>query len=71
MQPLIEYLVGKDSFNRVMAESSTFLIAYGVHKVFAPFRLATTMAVAPPLVRYLRRKGILKHPQIKPKSPVK
>lgn len=51
----------------IMVNSSTFAIAYGIHKLFAPVRLMTTMAVGPLLVTYLRKKGFLKHPEISKK----
>lgn len=47
------------------AGASTFVIAYAVHKVFAPVRIAITLTATPFIVRYLRRVGILKPPTIK------
>ena len=44
----------------IAAGASTFVIAYAVHKVFAPARIAITLTCTPFLVRYLRRVGILK-----------
>ncbi|XP_063973021.1 uncharacterized protein LOC135160420 [Diachasmimorpha longicaudata] len=44
----------------IMTGSSTFLVAYAVHKVFAPVRISITLASTPFIVRYLRRIGILK-----------
>lgn len=52
---------------KIMVNSSTFAVAYGVHKLMAPIRLGITMTVVPFLVRFLRRKGILKHPDISKK----
>lgn len=49
---------------KILSGSSTFAIAYGIHKLFAPVRFMITFAVAPVLVQFLRRKGILKHPEI-------
>ena len=40
--------------------ATTFVIAYAVHKAFAPVRISVTLACAPLVVRYLRRKGVLK-----------
>ena len=40
--------------------ATTFVVAYAVHKAFAPVRISITLACAPLIVRYLRRKGILK-----------
>ena len=42
------------------AGATTFVIAYAVHKVFAPVRIGITLSSAPFIVRYLRSKGILK-----------
>ncbi|XP_015126843.1 uncharacterized protein LOC107048269 isoform X2 [Diachasma alloeum] len=47
----------------IMTGSSTFLVAYAVHKVFAPVRISITLASTPFIVRYLRRIGILKMPK--------
>lgn len=46
--------------NSVTAGASTFVIAYAVHKVFAPLRISITLASAPFIVRYLRKRGFLK-----------
>ncbi|WAR11505.1 F210B-like protein [Mya arenaria] len=48
--------------SRVAAGSTTFVLAYAVHKVFAPVRIATTLTCTPLIVRYLRRVGFLKQP---------
>ncbi|CAH2243126.1 jg14420 [Pararge aegeria aegeria] len=47
-------------FNAVTSNAGTFVIAYGVHKIFAPARIAITLTATPFIVRYLRRIGILK-----------
>jgi Protein of unknown function (DUF1279) len=52
--------------SKIATGASTFVIAYAVHKVFAPARMATTLAATPFIVRYLRRIGILKRPPPKP-----
>jgi hypothetical protein len=51
--------------SRIATGASTFVIAYAVHKVFVPVRIATTLTATPFIVRYLRMKGILKAPKIK------
>ncbi|XP_046356564.2 uncharacterized protein LOC124135332 [Haliotis rufescens] len=56
-------LVGSEA---VVAGAGTFVVAYAVHKVFAPARIGITVSVTPFLVRYLRKIGILKPP--KPKN---
>ncbi|XP_015930205.1 protein FAM210B, mitochondrial [Parasteatoda tepidariorum] len=48
--------------SKVAAGGSTFVIAYAVHKLFAPVRIAITLSVAPFIVRYLRRINWLKAP---------
>ena len=47
------------------AGASTFVVAYAVHKVFAPVRIACTLTCTPFIVRYLRRVGFLKPPRTK------
>jgi len=42
--------------------ASTFVIAYAVHKVFAPLRITITLTATPLIVRKLRTMGILKKP---------
>ncbi|CAK9823007.1 Protein FAM210B, mitochondrial [Anthophora retusa] len=44
----------------ILSNSSTFVIAYTIHKLMAPLRLSITLAVVPFLVRYLRKVGILR-----------
>ncbi|XP_074646402.1 uncharacterized protein LOC141902528 [Tubulanus polymorphus] len=48
--------------SKLAAGASTFLVAYAVHKVFAPVRIAITLTSTPFIVRYLRRIGFLKTP---------
>ena len=40
--------------------ASTFVVAYAVHKVFAPVRISVTLSATPFIVKYLRARGILK-----------
>ncbi|XP_058807545.1 uncharacterized protein LOC131673524 [Phymastichus coffea] len=49
--------------NTIMGEGSTFLIAYAIHKLFAPIRISLTLGATPIIVRYLRNKGILRPPK--------
>ncbi|KAK3086842.1 hypothetical protein FSP39_024297 [Pinctada imbricata] len=46
--------------SRLAAGTSTFVIAYAVHKVFAPVRIGITLTATPFIVRYLRQIGFLK-----------
>lgn len=48
--------------SKLAAGTGTFVIAYAVHKVFAPVRIATTLTATPFIVRYLRKVGFLKTP---------
>jgi hypothetical protein len=48
------------SKNSIAAGASTFVMAYAVHKVFAPVRISITLGSVPFIVRYLRSRGILK-----------
>ncbi|KAK0087076.1 hypothetical protein PV325_001804 [Microctonus aethiopoides] len=52
--------ISNERLESIMANSSTFLIAYAVHKVFAPVRISITLGATPFIVRYLRRIGVLK-----------
>lgn len=45
--------------------AGTFVVAYAIHKVFAPVRISITLGTTPFIVRYLRKTGILKSPKIK------
>ena len=63
--PLVEkipYVGDQFKASTVAAGASTFVIAYAVHKVFAPVRISITLTSVPFIVRYLRSKGILKAP---------
>jgi hypothetical protein len=51
--------------SKLATGTGTFVVAYAVHKVFAPARIACTLAATPFIVRYLRSKGILKPPKTK------
>lgn len=44
------------------AGAGTFVIAYAIHKVFAPVRISITLGATPLIVRALRKRGILKPP---------
>lgn len=54
--------IGEGTLTRIASSNAgIFVVAYGVHKVFAPVRLGITFTATPFIVRYLRNKGILKH----------
>ncbi|XP_050675977.1 protein FAM210B, mitochondrial-like isoform X2 [Leptidea sinapis] len=46
--------------NMITSNAGTFVIAYGIHKVLAPARIAITLTATPFIVRYLRNIGFLK-----------
>ncbi|XP_041454750.1 uncharacterized protein C18orf19 homolog A-like [Lytechinus variegatus] len=48
--------------SKVATGTSTFVMAYAVHKVFAPVRIGITLTCTPFIVRYLRGIGLLKRP---------
>ncbi|CAL8339206.1 unnamed protein product [Lota lota] len=50
--------------SKMAAGTSTFVLAYAVHKLFAPVRISITLVSVPLIVRYLRRTGLFK-----PRSP--
>lgn len=45
---------------KIVAGASQFIIAYAIHKSFAPVRISITLVSVPLIVRYLRAKGIMK-----------
>ncbi|XP_053635903.2 uncharacterized protein [Cherax quadricarinatus] len=53
------------SVNDRVAGAATFVVAYAVHKVFAPARIAITLTATPFIVRHLRKIGFLKPPKPK------
>ncbi|XP_015432569.1 PREDICTED: uncharacterized protein LOC107188738 [Dufourea novaeangliae] len=66
LTPLAKYFVeGNEQLEKVLSNSSSFLLAYTVHKLLAPIRISITLAVTPFLVKKLRKMGILKSPKIK------
>ncbi|NWU37209.1 F210B protein, partial [Hylia prasina] len=48
--------------SRMAAGTSTFLLAYAVHKLFAPVRISITVVAVPFVVRYCRKVGFFKPP---------
>ncbi|XP_076232383.1 uncharacterized protein LOC143177938 isoform X2 [Calliopsis andreniformis] len=65
---VIETLVKEEyrqKYQNILTTSSTFLVAYTIHKMFAFVRISITLAVAPLVVKRLRQLGILKAPKIK------
>ncbi|CAM9566438.1 protein FAM210B, mitochondrial isoform X1 [Lampetra fluviatilis] len=52
--------------SRAATGTSTFVLAYAMHKVMAPARISITLVSVPLLVRYLRRVGLFRPPVPKP-----
>ncbi|OWK54511.1 Protein FAM210B [Lonchura striata] len=48
--------------SRMAAGTSTFVLAYAVHKLFAPVRISITVVSVPFVVRYCRKAGFFKPP---------
>ncbi|XP_017887132.1 uncharacterized protein LOC108629165 [Ceratina calcarata] len=65
LKPIINniYVTSNQQIDSAINTSSTFLIAYSIHKLMAPIRISLTLAVTPFLVRYLRKIGFLKRPK--------
>ncbi|XP_004698123.1 protein FAM210B, mitochondrial [Echinops telfairi] len=58
----------KDSLvhSKVATGTSTFVVAYAIHKLFAPVRISITLVSVPLIVRYFRKVGFFKPPTAKP-----
>ncbi|OWK03370.1 FAM210B [Cervus elaphus hippelaphus] len=52
--------------SKMAAGTSTFVVAYAIHKLFAPVRISITLVSVPLIVRYFRKVGIFKPPAGKP-----
>lgn len=48
--------------SKLATGTGTFVVAYAIHKMFAPVRISITLAATPFIVRYLRNIGFLKKP---------
>lgn len=59
---IVEYLNLGDSVlaSKAGTGASTFVIAYTVHKIFAPVRISITLGATPFIVRMMRKRGFLK-----------
>lgn len=64
-----DYVGGLGGSNEVATEAGLFVVAYAVHKVFAPVRIGITLAATPIIVRYLRKINVLKPPKSACKKP--
>ncbi|XP_077582834.1 protein FAM210B, mitochondrial [Stigmatopora nigra] len=52
--------------SKMAAGTSTFVLAYAVHKLFAPARISVTLVSVPLIVRHFRRTGLFKPPPSTP-----
>ncbi|KAL7825680.1 hypothetical protein SRHO_G00334180 [Serrasalmus rhombeus] len=52
--------------SKMAAGTSTFVLAYAIHKLFAPLRISITLVSVPLIVRYLRKTGLFKPPPTNP-----
>lgn len=52
--------------SKLAAGTSTFVLAYAIHKLFAPVRISITVVSVPFLVRYFRKIGFFKPPSPNP-----
>lgn len=57
---LLEKVNLADKVPKFAENASTFVIAYAIHKIFAPLRISITLGSTPFIVRFLRKKGFLK-----------
>ncbi|XP_010775146.1 protein FAM210B, mitochondrial isoform X2 [Notothenia coriiceps] len=48
--------------SKMVAGTSTFVLAYAIHKLFAPLRISITLVSVPLIVRYFRKTGLFKPP---------
>ncbi|KAM7402387.1 hypothetical protein PAMP_017631 [Pampus punctatissimus] len=48
--------------SQMAAGTSTFVLAYAIHKLFAPVRISITLVSVPLIVRYFRKTGLFKPP---------
>ncbi|KAG5836536.1 hypothetical protein ANANG_G00256350 [Anguilla anguilla] len=55
--------------SKMAAGTSTFVLAYAVHKLFAPVRISITLVSVPLIVRYFRKTGLFKPPRPRPEEP--
>ncbi|XP_004586155.2 protein FAM210B, mitochondrial [Ochotona princeps] len=52
--------------SKLAAGTSTFVVAYAIHKLFAPVRISITLVSVPFIVRHFRKVGFFKPPAVKP-----
>ncbi|CAL1608798.1 unnamed protein product [Knipowitschia caucasica] len=52
--------------SKMAAGTSTFVLAYAVHKLFAPVRMSITLVSVPLIVRHFRKIGLFKTPPTAP-----
>lgn len=62
LKPVIQsiFKLENEQVEGILGNSSTFLVAYGIHKLLTPIRLSITLGTTPFLIKRLRKLGILK-----------
>lgn len=56
--------------SKMAAGTSTFVLAYAIHKLFAPARISITLVSVPLIVRYFRKTGLFKSRTPSPWRPL-
>ncbi|XP_029157782.1 uncharacterized protein LOC114930188 [Nylanderia fulva] len=59
---------GNEQISNILKTSTDFVIAYTIHKLFAPVRISISLTVTPIIVKRLRKIGLLKMPKVKQSS---
>lgn len=57
---ILNYLKLDNLSCKATTNAGSFLVAYAIHKVFAPVRIGITLTATPFIVKHLRKMGILK-----------
>lgn len=52
--------------SKMAAGTSTFVLAYAIHKLFAPVRISITLVSVPLIVRHFRKIGLFRPPPAAP-----
>ncbi|KAK9304966.1 hypothetical protein QLX08_003890 [Tetragonisca angustula] len=65
LKPIVHFIfnIENEQIEAYVGNSSTFLVAYGMHKLLVPLRFSISIGGSPFLVRYLRKIGLLKRPK--------
>ncbi|XP_066587209.1 uncharacterized protein [Prorops nasuta] len=69
LDSILDKFISSEDVKKFTSNTSTFLLAYGIHKCLAGPRIAVTLATVPLLVRFLRHKGLIKPMPVLKKNP--